>query len=292
MFDIILNPNGGHGASLKALKVVKKCLEDAQQEYTIHQTEYAGHAIDLAKQLNEEKEDLKLIVLGGDGTFNEVLNGIQDFSKVTMGIVPCGSGNDFIKASGHPKKYKDAMKVILSNSTGYVDFIQAGDKRSLNVAGAGMDVDVLLKYASVQRLKGKLAYLWSLLYTLSHTRFHKMEITIDDGEPIVKSVFMIGIGNGQCIGGGMKVCPNGIVDDGKLDIVAVNEIKKSRIVGNLPKFLNGKHVNCDFSDEYVAEKCSIKILDDSRFEFDGEVQPEDIKSFDFRCIHNTLKVYR
>lgn len=292
MFDIILNPNGGHGASLKALKVVEQCLKDANQDYTIHKTEYAGHAIQLAKELNESSDDLKLIVLGGDGTFNEVLNGLTDLTKVTMGIIPCGSGNDFIKASGHPKKYKEAMDVILQGSTSYVDYIKVGDKRCLNVAGAGMDVDVLTKYATVKKLKGKAAYYYSLFYTLAHAKFHHMEITINGGEPLERSVFMIGIGNGQFIGGGLKVCPNAVIDDGKLEVVIINEIKKSKIIAKLPKFLSGKHLACDFTEEFVTDKLHIKVLDDSQFQFDGEVQPVEMKEMDMECVHKELKMFR
>lgn len=291
MYDIILNPKGGRGESLKALQAVKESLELANKEYTVHETEYAGHAIEIVKQLNTEKDDLKLIVLGGDGTFNEVLNGIVDFNKITLGLVPCGSGNDFVKASGHPIKYNEAMDVILKDNATYVDYIQVGEKRCLNVAGAGMDVDVLVKFASVKKLKGSAAYLWSLIYTLFHTRFHHMELTVN-GETYDKNVFMIGIGNGQCIGGGIKICPNGIVDDGKLDIVAINEMKKSKIFGRLPQLLKGKHVEKDYSDEYIADSCHIKILDDSQFQFDGEIQPETLKEIDLKCVHGELKMYR
>ena len=291
MYDIILNPKGGRGESLKALQVVKEALELADKKYTVHESEYAGHTIEIVKQLNTEKDDLKLIVLGGDGTFNEVLNGIVDFSKLIVGLVPCGSGNDFVKASNHPIKYKDAVDIILKDNVQYVDYIQAGDRRCLNVAGAGMDVDVLVKYANVKKLKGKAAYNWALIYTLLHTRFHHMELTVN-GETYDKNVFMIGIGNGQCIGGGIKICPNGIVDDGKLDIVAINEMKKSKIFGRLPQLMKGKHVEKDYSDEYTADSCHIKILDDSQFQFDGEIQPEDVKEIDLKCVHGELKMYR
>ena len=139
MYDIIVNPIGGKGKSLKALKQVEKILSDHKQEYKIHNTERSG---ELTK-----KPGVKLIVIGGDGSFNEVLNGISDFGNVTLGIVACGTGNDFIRASGHPRKVKDAMDVILKGETGYIDYIDVGSRRCLNVAGAGMDVDVLIRYA-------------------------------------------------------------------------------------------------------------------------------------------------
>ena len=203
MFDIIINPKGGKGKSLKALKLAEKILREHGAEYTVHNTEYAGHATELARELSS-KPDAKIIVMGGDGSFNEVLNGITDFNNVTLGIVACGTGNDFIRASGHPRKVRDAIELILRGNVGYIDYIDVGSRRCLNVAGAGMDVDVLLRYAEMKAFRGKVKYYASLFDTLAHVKWHKLRITID-GRTMDKSVFMIGVGNGTCIGGGMPI---------------------------------------------------------------------------------------
>lgn len=288
MYDIIVNPIGGKGKSLKALKQVEKILSDHKQEYKIHNTERPGHATEIAAELTK-KPGVKLIVLGGDGSFNEVLNGISDFGNVTLGIVACGTGNDFIRASGHPRKIKDAMDVILKGETGYIDYIDVGSRRCLNVAGAGMDVDVLIRYAEMKAFHGKIKYYASLFDTLAHVKWHKLRITID-GKSMDKSVFMIGVGNGTCIGGGMPICPNAKVDDGLLSIVIVNEMKKSRIPVELPGFLSGKHIKKDYTEEYSGKEVRIEVLDEGKIELDGEVI--DDKVLDCKVVHNVLKVYR
>lgn len=288
MYDIIVNPIGGKGKSLKALKQVEKILSDHKQEYKIHNTERPGHATEIAAELTK-KPGVKLIVLGGDGSFNEVLNGISDFGNVTLGIVACGTGNDFIRASGHPRKVKDAMDVILKGETGYIDYIDVGSRRCLNVAGAGMDVDVLIRYAEMKAFHGKIKYYASLFDTLAHVKWHKLRITID-GKSMDKSVFMIGVGNGTCIGGGMPICPNAKVDDGLLSIVIVNEMKKSRIPVELPGFLSGKHIKKDYTEEYSGKEVRIEVLDEGKIELDGEVI--DDKVLDCKVVHNVLKVYR
>lgn len=288
MYDIIVNPIGGKGKSLKALKQVEKMLSDHKQEYKIHNTERPGHATEIAAELTK-KPGVKLIVLGGDGSFNEVLNGISDFGNVTLGIVACGTGNDFIRASGHPRKVKDAMDVILKGETGYIDYIDVGSRRCLNVAGAGMDVDVLIRYAEMKAFHGKIKYYASLFDTLAHVKWHKLRITID-GKSMDKSVFMIGVGNGTCIGGGMPICPNAKVDDGLLSIVIVNEMKKSRIPVELPGFLSGKHIKKDYTEEYSGKEVRIEVLDEGKIELDGEVI--DDKVLDCKVVHNVLKVYR
>lgn len=288
MFDIIINPKGGKGKSLKALEQVEKILRGHGAEYAVHNTEYAGHATELARELSA-KPDTKLIVMGGDGSFNEVLNGITDFNNVTLGIVACGTGNDFIRASGHPRKVKDAVELILKGNTGYIDYIDVGNRRCLNVAGAGMDVDVLIRYANMKAFHGKVKYYASLFDTLAHVKWHKLRITVD-GKSMDKSVFMIGVGNGTCIGGGMPICPDAKVDDGLLSIVIVNEMKKCRIPIELPGFLSGKHVKKDYTEVYSGKEVRIEVLDDGKIELDGEVI--DDKVLDCKVVHNVLKVYR
>ncbi len=289
MYHIIVNPKGGKGKSLKALEKVEKILNAHKVEFSVHRTEYAGHATEIARELSKTP-DTKILMMGGDGSFNEVLNGIENFENVTLGFVPCGTGNDFVRASGHPKKIEEALDVILKGNVSYLDFIQLEGRRCLNVLGAGMDVDVLLKYAEMKAFHGKVKYYASLFYTLAHTKWHKLRLTLDDGESMDKSVFMIGIGNGQCIGGGMPICPNAKVDDGKLSVVVVNEMKKSRIPIELPGFLSGKHVRKYYTEEFDASKIKIEVLDDSKFEADGEVF--DATSIECKIVTNTLNVFR
>lgn len=288
MYHIIVNPQGGKGKSLKALTTVEEIFKNNNAQYVVHKTEYVGHATEIARELSKTP-DTNIVVMGGDGSFHEVLCGIDNFDNVTLGLVACGSGNDFIKKSGHSTNVKEAVQTILNGKVGFVDYMELGKYRCLNVGGGGMDVDVLLKYANCKTLKGKAAYYYSLFYTLLHTRFHHLRITAD-GVTKDTSVFMIGVGNGGFIGGGIPICPNAIVDDGLLNVGYVSEMKKSKIIFRLFKFLKGKHVGTDWGGEYTAKKVTIEALDDSRFELDGEII-EDTK-LDIEVVHNNLKMFR
>ena len=287
MYHIIVNPQVGKGKSMKALVTVEEIFRNNNAEYVVHKAEDAGHATEIAKELSQTP-DTNIVVMGGDGSFHEVLCGIDNFDNVTLGLVACGSGNDFIKKSGHSTSVKEATQTILKGNVGYVDYMELGKYRCLNVGGGGMDVDVLLKYANCKTLKGKAAYYYSLFYTLLHTRFHHFRITAD-GVTKDTSVFMIGIGNGGFIGGGIPICPNAVVDDGLLNVGYVSEMKKSKIIFRLFKFLKGKHVGTDWGGEYTAKKVTIEALDDSRFELDGEII-EDTK-LDIEVVHNKLKMF-
>lgn len=290
MYYIIVNPIAGKGNSLNALKTVETILIGKKIKYEVLRTTHPGHASELADEIcHKDADDSIIIAMGGDGTFNEVLNGISDFSKITLGFISCGTGNDYVKATKIPMDVKGALNLILQGNIGYTDFIQMSNRRALNCTGAGMDVDILLKYASMKFFKGKIKYYASLIYTLLHLRFHKMRITLD-GKSMDKSVFLMVVANGIYIGGGMPISPESIVDDGKFNIVIVNEVKKRRVLGLLIKFLKGKHLSDKATETYLGEEVKIDLLDNGATQVDGEVFEN--KVMDCKLIHNTLKTFK
>lgn len=288
MFHVVVNPTSGKGKGQKALNKLEKMFNERGVEYIVHKTECRGHAENLARELSLIP-DTKLIVMGGDGTFHEVLCGIENFENITLGLVPCGSGNDFIKSSGHPKKVEQALEVILKGESSYIDYIDLGDMRCFNTCGGGIDVDVLLKFAKCKVLKGKLAYFYSLLYALAHTKFYGMRVTVD-GETKDMRVFTIGVGNGGYLGGGLPLCPNAKVDDGLLQIGYVNEVKRWRIPAALMVFLRAKHVSTSWGGEFQGKEVTIESLDGGYFQLDGEIQY--VNKLSMKIVSNTLKVFR
>lgn len=289
MFDIIANLNSGNDKGRNALKTVETILIGKQIPYEIHKTMYPKHAAEIVSELNK-REETHLIVLGGDGTYNEVLSGIRNFATIDIGFIPCGTGNDFVKAAGIPLDIKNALEIILKGNVGYTDYLQIGPRRALNCAGAGMDVDVLERYSTMKWFKGKLKYYASLIDVLLHLRFHKMKVTFN-GETVEKSVFMIAVANGTCIGGGMKISPLSDPSDGKLNLVIINEIKKSKILGMLIKFLKGgKHIYEPSTETYLLDEVKIELLDDGKTQVDGEVY--DNKILDCKLISGALKTYK
>lgn len=289
MFDIIVNPFSGRDKGKAALRTVETILIGKQLPYEVHKTNYAGHAKEIVKELNK-KPETHLIVLGGDGTFNEVLNGVENFNTIDIGFIPCGTGNDYIKATNVPNDVKKALAIILKGDIGYTDYIQLDNKRALNCAGAGMDVDVLVRFGTMKFFKGKLKYYASLIDVLLHLRFHKMRVTID-GKTEEKSVFMIAVANGTSIGGGMPISPKSDPNDGKFNLIIVNEIKPSKVLGLLLKFLKGgKHIYEPCTESYTLEEAKIELLDNGKTQVDGEVF--DNKVLNCKLIHDTLRTYK
>lgn len=290
MYYIIVNPIAGKGSSLVALKTVETILTGKEIKYKVLKTTHPNHAAELAKEICEKNDENSIIIaMGGDGTFNEILNGITDFSKVIVGFIPCGTGNDYVKATNIPKNVQKATELILKGNVGYTDFIQLENKRALNCAGSGMDVDVLLRYETMKAFHGKMKYYASLIDTLIHLRFHKMRITID-GKQMEKSVFLMVVANGKCIGGGMPISPESVVDDGKFNVVIINEVKKRKVLGLLIKFLKGKHLKDKATESYLADEVEIELLDDGATQVDGEVFKNKVMKC--KLIHNTLRTFK
>ena len=288
-YHIIVNPLSGKGQGKKALRAVETILVGKEIDYEVHLTETPGHGTEIARELSKEP-DTVIIALGGDGSCSEVLNGIENFENVTLGFIPCGTGNDYAHAAGISSDVSKAMKLILEGEVGYSDFLEVSGRRCLNVCGAGMDVDVLVRYASMKRFRGKIKYLASLIDTLLHLRFHKIKLTKEDGTEEEHSVFLVSLCNGRYIGGGMPISPNSEVCDGVMDVVVVNEIKPSKVLGLLIKFLNGgKHVNMPCTEVIRCKKACVEILDEGKVQIDGEILEE--KVLDCRIVSGKLKTF-
>ncbi len=289
MYHIIVNPLSGKGQSKKALCTVETVLTGKEIDYEVHLTEHAGHAVEIARELSRIP-DTTIIALGGDGSFNEVLNGIENFDNVTLGFIPCGTGNDYVHAAGIPTDTTKALDLILRGKVGTTDYLNVGEKRCLNIAGAGMDVDVLVRYATMKPFHGKVKYLASLLDTLIHLRFHKIRLTREDGTEEEHNVFLVSMANGIYIGGGMPISPYSVVNDGFMDVVVVNEIRPSKVLGLLLKFLNGgKHVLMPCTEVIRCKKAKVEILDDGSTQMDGEVSEN--KVLDCSIVTGVLKTF-
>lgn len=290
MYHILYNPMASKGKCGKAFTQISKYLEGKGIEYVAHATDYAGHAIEIARDLSNGENEVNLIIIGGDGTFSEVLNGIVNFDKVNLGLIPCGTGNDYAKKAGISTKPIEALENILNGKAEYTDFIQLNGRRCLNVAGAGMDVDVLVRYSTMKAFFGKIKYYASLIDVLTHLKFHKAKITIA-GKEEERSVFLVAVANGTFIGGGMPISPNSDINDGLIDVVVVDEIAPKKVLPLLIKFLaGGKHVNEPCTTSYKVKECRVEILDEGKIQVDGEVLEN--KVLDAKIVSNTLKVIR
>lgn len=263
MYDFVVNAGSGKNRGGKYLARITEYCDAKGIEYSVHKTEAKGHAERITRELCERSADT-VVAIGGDGTFHEVLNGL-DTERVRLGFIPAGRGNDFARAAKLESDPVKAFEVILAGKVRNIDYIDCGTRRCLNVAGTGMDVDVL---QSVIDKKNAISYYISLVGCLLKFKPYHMRITAD-GETFERDCIMVGISNGVAIGGGMMCSPDAKIDDGKLDLM-IAEKKDRSVLRVLPRFLSGKHEGLPELSHRDVEEVEVDN-GDYPIQLDGEI---------------------
>lgn len=241
MIAIIYNPLSG-GFSEKTLKSMVSMLASRGEESRLLPTEYAGHATILAKQCAEEQCNA-IISYGGDGTLNEVLNGMAT-SGIPLLLAPSGTGNDTIRTLSLPRDTVAALEMQLNSEPCTMDAISINDRWCINVAGLGLDVLVLREYERLRSLMfGSLAYRLAIFMALGKFKPEEVRISIDDQPFEVKKHTFLCFGNGRYIGGGMNCLPFANPFDGLIDVMHIKPVSKLFICRILPTFFSGKHTS-------------------------------------------------
>lgn len=259
--------------------------------HRFHETRSPGDGIRIARQLtaSDSQDCFDIVAMGGDGTLHEVLNGIADPSKVRLGIVPCGSGNDFAAVAGIPASAEGALNVLLSGEARFTDYLECGGIRGINAIGTGIDVEILRRYNRMKLLKGSAAYLSSLVLTLFSYRAKRFSEK-RAGETRSHNALIACAGNGRRIGGGIPVCPKAVIDDGLMDIVIVDDIPRRGIPGGFVKLMKGQILNLPTTAFRRDSRLRLESEGPLPIQIDGEIY--EGLPFDVRVISQALRVYR
>ncbi len=290
MIDFIVNPSAGgrDGKKIKkALPKIQARLIERGVPYVIHMTKTPHHATDLTKKLIKDGAT-QIVVVGGDGTLHEVINGFDNFENVSMGIIPCGTGNDFANALNLPLNPVEALDLILDGEAKYTDFMQMPGVRGLNIIGMGIDVDVLKRYEKLKR-KTKFAYTMCLVKTLFDFEYTNFTAEFNGNSTTYRS-FIACIANGHVYGGGIPICPIAVPYDNYLNFMAVREIPKIKLISAFLQLKKGKILS---HPQAITDKMTdIKIYTDkpATINVDGELY-DDIP-FEVKIVSNKLRIFR
>ena len=232
-YAFIVNPAAGTGFSLTVMQKLEETLSAGNIAYRIFRTEKPGHATEIAAGLASEPDVTAVISVGGDGTAGEVAAGLTGTGKA-MGIIPAGTGNDFIKSAGIPMDPPEALKLILEGKARPIDTGTVNDRFFLNVCGTGFDVTVLDYAESLkEKHRGLTPYFLGLLKAIFHYKSVELSVTAD-GEKQTGKYLICSIANGRFIGGGIPICPAADIRDGLLDLVLIRGIRRWQIPFHLP----------------------------------------------------------
>lgn len=269
MYHIILNPVSGKKRALKNLRIVEKLLAERGVAYEVHKSQAVRDAEAIARRLTE-KGEREIIVLGGDGTLHEVLNGLTDPAVCTLGLIPSGTGNDFAEKLGVSLDAEKSTLAILDGEAKPVDYLEVGGVRSMNVAGMGIDVDVLER-CQRGKMKGKLKYLFSLIRSLFAYKGYSVEIETE-GRTEKKDVLIAVACNGSQFGGGIRICPTADIADGKMDVVIVDCIGGAwKIIKAFMKLMKGKILEYPLTTHFLCDKVRFIPKNPCTVQLDGEL---------------------
>ena len=269
MYHIIFNPVAGKKKAWKNLRVVETILQQRGIAYELHQSHAVHDAETIARRLTEAGEN-DLIVLGGDGTLNEVLNGLVDPTVCKLGLIPSGTGNDFAERRGISLDPAKALARILDGEATPVDYIDVSGTRCMNIAGLGIDVDVLER-CQKGRMKGKLKYMISLIKSLFAFKGYRVKV-VSAGKEETHEVLICAACNGSQFGGGIKICPPAREDDGQMDVIIVGFIKgKWKIVKAFMELLKARVIEYPLTTYFRCDSVTFLPENDCPIQLDGEV---------------------
>lgn len=287
MLHFIYNPKSGSGKGEKIMGAIADKLNQLNVDFSTHPTNEPKHATLIAKELSLSGAT-DIIALGGDGTISEVLNGI-DVDKVNMGIIPAGSGNDFIVSAKIPLDPLKALDIILNGEAKPTDFLNCSGVRGLNVIGAGIDVEVLERCQKSKFFKGKLQYVLSLLVSLIKFKFYHFEVVKKDQRE-EKNALIVCCGNGKIFGGGIKICPEAKIDDGLMDFIVCDKMSKWKIPNAFMKLMKGKILEQWFTQFSREEHVEVIFDRPTTINVDGELYPN--LPFNVSIEKGKLKLFR
>ena len=279
----IVNPNAGNGKGKKDWSRIADLLNGKNIKFNMKFTERKGHAIEFTRELIASGYR-KFISVGGDGTLNEIVNGIftQDHcspSEIILSLIPVGTGNDWGRMFGIPLVYEGAVQVIgegklLLHDIGVVNYFDGEKKEKryfINIAGLGFE-SVVVKKTNRQKEKGKsnkAIYFYNLLSSLISYRNTPAEITVD-GKTTKSSIFSVNVGNGRYCGGGMRQTPEALPDDGLLDITVIKEMGRFEIIRSLKLLYDGTILSHPKVDGYRSNNLKVNPEWPLYLEADGE----------------------
>jgi len=298
---VIVNPNAGTGKGKKDWHKISALLNEFGFDYSTVFTERKLHAMEMVPGLIQ-KGFRKIIVVGGDGTMNEVVNGIFGqnniaHTDITLGMVSVGTGNDWGRTFNIPLDYKQAIEIIkkektLKQDAGFVTYVNGKGTCSryfANMAGLGFD-GLVAKKANAAKEKGRsnpilyLGYLISSLFAYKSTNLR----VIVNGTEVKEKVFSVAIGIGKFNGGGMKQTPHALPDDGLFDLTIIKHMRKTSVVANLQRLYSGSIEKVKQVQQLKGKNIRIESDVPIFLETDGESLGQS--PFEFRILPKSLKV--
>ncbi len=280
-WTLIINPTSGGGKALKWWPRIQSALDQEGLSYDPYFTEKRGHAIQLARELAEQGHR-QFAVVGGDGTLNEVVNGLCQqqtvrLSEFSLGCIPIGTASDWVKYHGIPADYRQAVQLlkdpqVLHHDVGKVVFQHQQSRYFINIAGLAFDAFVVQR-TDKSRVKGRLGhlfYLWSVLKSLRKYSNPPFAFSVN-GQTYREDIFCLNVGICAYSGGGMRLVPEANAQDGLFDITVIEKMGFGEVLMSLHYLYNGKIYEHPKARHFRAASIQVfSLKEEIPLEVDGE----------------------
>ena len=277
-------------------------------DHEIKLTEYPGHATQMAQKYARMGEPVRIYTCGGDGTFHEVVQAAAGNLNLSVGCIPCGSGNDYVRNFGGAVRFLDLEDQIQGREVP-LDLIRTPHGLAVTICSLGLDAQVAFgvdRWRRVPGCGGSLAYMLSAAQEVSKPLGHRLRVTLD-GKTLKGEFLMIALCNGKAYGGGFLAAPYARMEDGLLDVILVNRITRLQMLPVLGAYRKGRHLEGEqvtplfrkILRHCKAQKVEIEALEPGKefvFTVDGECSKEtrleaEVLPLAFRAVL-PLSVYR
>lgn len=288
-YHFIINPNAKSKNGRNILKTIKAFAEERMDEYEIHETSGPGDATEIAMMLTQNPLEKVIVIVGGDGTVNEVINGLGDYSNITLSVIPTGTGNDFARGLKIKKNVKRTLNNIINMDNVIkinIGLTQLGDDDGVDfekhrfVVSSGVGYDArICEINNVSNTKnvfnkiklGKLSYTYFGVTQMFNSKYGDVTLELDDGTDIyLKDFIFCSAHNLPYEGGGFLFAPKALGGDGYLDLCVVNNVSRLKALYLLPLALRGKHIGHSGVNVYRCKSVIIKAKKRLSVHTDGE----------------------
>jgi YegS/Rv2252/BmrU family lipid kinase len=295
---IIINPVSGGKRGRKVWETAQELLKKKGIPFECQVTSQALDASDIARTVVEQGYR-KIFLIGGDGTLNEVINGVLEqktvpSNEVLIGIASVGTGNDFIKTLNIPSDYKKALALMTDGKervidSGLVSYYFGTEKKQryfVNVAGMAFDAEVT-RYANLNKGGGAMAYHWSLVRSLFVYKSTKVKLQTENAT-IEQTCFCVNITNCKYAGGGMMVAPQAVPDDGLFAITYFGDLTKWEVIKNIPALFKGSFL--DHPKIKVLSAKNVKVSSDTPIHLEVEGETLGTSPFEFTMLPGSIRI--
>ncbi len=302
---VIVNPTAGVGKAAKDWPQIEQLLINKGFDFKAVLTRHPFHAISLTRDLVQQHGYQKIIAVGGDGTLNEVVNGIFQQNRfptteIMLGMITVGTGNDWGRMYEFPKKYKKAIRILKNERTflqdvGKVKYRYDSENKSryfINMAGMGYDA-LVAKKTNLMKARGKggtLAYLYNLVTGLFQYKNTHLHIKVDDKEVLNDKVFSLSIGICKFNGGGMMQLPKAVPDDGLFDITVIRKTSKFRVVKNIKNLYDGSFIKLPEVSVFTGKKITITSVPPHSIYLETDGESLGNSPLDFEIVPKAVKL--